>query len=165
MVTPTQPFSLELSAPFRRPKSRVRLAWAAWALVACSTAVQAQDVAGVVKTQRGGVQIVRNGQNLPVTVGTTLQAGDLIRTSGDAAIGLTLKDDTRVALGPNSQVALDRFAFDANTHQGNMFVSVLKGTLSMVSGLMAKLNPEQVQIRTPTATVGIRGTEFIIDVP
>lgn len=141
------------------------MAWAAWALAACSTLTQAQDVAGVVKTQRGGVQIVRNGQNLPVQVGTTLQAGDLIRTSGDAAIGVTLKDDTRVALGPNSQVALDRFAFDANTHQGNMFVSVLKGTLSMVSGLMAKLNPEQVQIRTPTATVGIRGTEFIIDVP
>jgi hypothetical protein len=46
-----------------------------------------------------------------------------------------------------------------------MLVSILKGTLRMVSGLLVKANPEQVRLKTPTATIGVRGTDFIVDVP
>ena len=126
---------------------------------------QAQDAAGVVKIIQGNVQILRDGKSIPAAVGTEVMAGDVLRTAADSNAGVMLKDDTRVALGPNSQVALDKFAFNANTHEGGMFVSVLKGTLSMISGLLVKANPRQVLVKTPTATIGIRGTEFIVDVP
>ena len=129
------------------------------------TAACAADDAGVVKTSQGQVLIVRDGASLPAAVGSVVRQGDLLRTGEGASAGVMLKDDTRVALGPNSQVALDQFAFNANTHEGTLFVSVLKGTLSMISGLLVKANPQRVGVKTPTATIGIRGTEFIVDVP
>jgi hypothetical protein len=125
----------------------------------------AGDEAGVVKTSQGKVLIMRDGASIPALVGSVVMQGDVLRTADGSSAGVTLKDDTRVSLGPNSQVALDKFAFNANTHEGNLFVSVLKGTLSMISGLLVKANPERVGVRTPTATIGIRGTEFIVDVP
>lgn len=130
-----------------------------------SQIAQAEDAAGVVKSSQGSVSILREGKIIPAVAGTPVIAGDLLRTAEGANAGLMLKDDTRVSLGPNSQVALNQFTFNANTHEGNMFVSILKGTLSMISGLLVKANPEQVRIKTPTATIGIRGTEFIVDVP
>ena len=125
----------------------------------------AETVAGVVKTQQGSVTIERGGVSMPAVVGTKLMAGDVIKTSADTTVGLMMKDETRVSLGSNSQAALDKFAFNENTHSGNMLVSVVKGTLSMISGLLVKANPGQVLVRTPTSTAGIRGTEFIVDVP
>ena len=125
----------------------------------------AQNVAGVVKKMDGNVSIQRDGQTLPVQVGTTLRAGDVLRTGDAASTGVMLKDETRVSLGPNSQVVLDKFAFNADTHQGNFLVRIFKGTLMMVSGLIVKANPSAASVRTPTGTVGIRGTEFIVDIP
>jgi hypothetical protein len=132
--------------------------------VLCPPACAADD-AGVVKTSQGKVLIVRDGESLPAAVGSIVRQGDILRTAEGASAGVMLKDDTRVALGANSQVALDQFAFNANTNEGTLFVSVLKGTLSMISGLLVKANPQRVGVKTPTATIGIRGTEFIVDVP
>jgi hypothetical protein len=125
----------------------------------------AQNVAGVVKSSHGNVQILREGRSIPAPVGTAVMAGDTLRTAGESSTGVMLKDDTRVSLGPHSQLVLDRFAFNANTNEGDMLVSILKGTLRMVSGLLVKANPEQVRLKTPTATIGVRGTDFIVDVP
>jgi len=130
-----------------------------------SPAALALDVAGTVKTSQGNVHILRDGKSIPAVVGAKVMAGDVLRTSSESSAGVTLKDDTRVSLVPNSQVVLDKFAFNANTHEGGMFLSVLKGTLSMISGLLVRANPELVRVKTPTATIGIRGTEFIVDVP
>ena len=132
--------------------------------VLCPAAYAADD-AGVVKTSQGKVLILRDGESIPAAVGSIVRQGDVLRTAEGASAGVMLKDDTRVALGPNSQVALDQFAFNANTNEGTLFVSVLKGTLSMISGLLVKANPQRVGVKTPTATIGIRGTEFIVDVP
>lgn len=133
--------------------------------LAASGSALAQNVAGVVKTSHGNVQILRDGRSIPAPVGTDVMAGDTLRTAGESSTGVMLKDDTRVSLGPNSQLLLDRFAFNANTNEGDMLVSILKGTLRMVSGLLVKANPEQVRLKTPTATIGVRGTDFIVDVP
>jgi len=125
----------------------------------------AQAVAGVVKKKEGTVQIVRGTTTLTAEVGTPVRAGDVLKTSKDASVGLMLKDETRMALGPNSQVALDKFAFSSDTYAGNIFVSVLKGTLAMISGLVVKNNPANSTVKTPTSTAGIRGTTFVVEVP
>lgn len=135
------------------------------ACILMAGAVHAQNVAGVVKKTDGTVSIQRDGQTLPVQVGTTLRAGDVLRTGGAASVGVMLKDETRVSMGPNSQVVLDKFAFNADTHEGSLLMRVFKGTLMMVSGLVVKANPSAAHVKTPTGTVGIRGTEFVVDVP
>jgi hypothetical protein len=76
-----------------------------------------------------------------------------------------LKDETRMSLGANSQIALEKFSFDANTYAGSLLVNVNKGTLAMVSGLVAKNNPTAAQVKTPTATAAVRGSSFAVEVP
>jgi hypothetical protein len=76
-----------------------------------------------------------------------------------------LKDETRMAVGPSSQMALDRYSFNPETHSGGILVNVIKGTFAMISGLVVKYNPDNAQIKTPTSTAGIRGTSFVVEVP
>ncbi|MFH0934695.1 MAG: FecR domain-containing protein, partial [Pseudomonadota bacterium] len=69
-----------------------------------------------------------------------------------------------ISLGAKSATQLNEFRYDPVTRDGNMLVSVLKGSLRFVTGLLGKHNPKAVGIRTPTATIGIRGTDFIVSV-
>jgi hypothetical protein len=127
--------------------------------------VHAETIAGVVKKKVGTVEIVRAGVPVPVEIGTRVQAGDVIKTSPNSGVGLMLKDETRMSLGANGQVSVEKFSFDANTYAGNLLVNVNKGTLAMVSGLLAKNNPTAVQVKTPTAIAAVRGSSFAVEVP
>lgn len=139
-------------------------------VVACiclvsSGAALAQNVAGVVKKSQGNVLIQRDSKTFPAEIGTKVLTGDVLRTSEASSTGVMLKDETRISLGPNSQVTLDKYGFNANSNSGNMFLSVFKGTLMMITGLMVKSSPGAVVVKTPTSTAGVRGTQFIVDVP
>jgi hypothetical protein len=127
--------------------------------------VQAETVAGVVKKKVGTVEIVRSGASVPVEIGTRLQVGDVIKTSKNSGLGMTLKDETRMSLGAESQAALEKFSFDPNTYAGNLLVSVNKGTFAMISGLVAKNNPAAALVKTPTATATVRDSSFAVEVP
>lgn len=127
-------------------------------------AVLAQNVAGVVKKSEGNVSIQRGGKTIAASVGTQVMAGDVLRTADRSSTGVMMKDETRLSLGPNSQVVVDKYGFNADSHAGGMFISVVKGTLMMITGLLVK-NPSAVTVKTPTTTAGVRGTQFIVDVP
>lgn len=141
----------------------------AWSVVAgiglalfCGAATAA-DSAGMVKTLKGQASIARSGQSLPVRVGDAVMEGDEIRTGADSTVGIALRDDTLLAAGANSTLHIQRFAFNPTTHAGRLDSSVRRGTLAVISGKIAKANPEAVQFSTNTITLGVRGTEFIID--
>lgn len=144
-------------------KTHRRTAWALLALAFCLSA-QAADLAGMVKTSKGPVNIERGGEKLPAVVGTPIQVADRVRTAGDAAVGITLRDGTLLSVGPNSLLVIDKFAYDATSQGGNMSIGIRKGTLSVASGKIAKQAPESVDFRTSTAVLGVRGTEFVIEV-
>jgi hypothetical protein len=127
--------------------------------------VQADTTAGVIKKKVGSVEIVRGGARLPVEVGTRLQAGDVIKTSQNSGVGVMLKDETRMSLGANGQLALEKFSFDANTYAGSLLVNVNKGKFAMISGLISKNNPTAAQVTTPTSTATLRGSSFAVEVP
>jgi hypothetical protein len=127
--------------------------------------LQAQTVAGVVKKKVGTVEVVRDGNPLPVVIGSRLQAGDVIKTAPNSGVGLMLKDETRMSVGANSQVAIEKFSFDANSYAGSLLVNVTKGTLAMVSGLIAKNSPTAAQVKTPTATANLSASSFAVEVP
>ena len=139
------------------------------ALVAalCCTAAAGADTqgpAGMVKTSRGSVTVDRAGQPSPAAPGTPVFVGDRVRTGPASAVGITLRDDTLLTAGPDSTLLITEFRFDAGTREGSLLASLFKGTFSVVTGLIAKQNPRAMNFKTPTMTLGIRGTEFIVEV-
>jgi hypothetical protein len=132
---------------------------------ALTTSAGAADVsAGMVKTASGTVSIERAGQKIPALVGTPVYQSDRLRTGSDSAVGVTLRDNTLLSAGPNSLVAVDKFKFDNTTQVGAMSILIRKGTLLVASGRIARQTPESVDFHTPTSVLGVRGTEFVIEV-
>ena len=118
----------------------------------------------MVKVSRGIVSIEREGSKLAATVGTPVQVADRVRTGEDGSVGITLRDNTLLSAGPNSLIVIDRFAYDRVTQDGKVSVGIRKGTLAVASGRIAKRTPESVDFHTPTSILGVRGTEFVIEV-
>ena len=119
--------------------------------------------AGVAKKVLGDVRVVRTGTSIPLRVGDPVQALDRIIVAAAGSAGITLKDETLISLGPNSIFVIDGFAFDSKTNQGSAYVSILRGAMRYVTGLIAKQNPEAVSVSTTTVVMGVRGTEFIVE--
>jgi hypothetical protein len=114
------------------------------------------------KVAKGSVQIQRAGQLIPAHVGTHLRANDTVLTGADGAAGITFVDNSLLSVGPNSELAIDRYAFNSTTHEGSFESSLHRGTLSVVSGKIAKQSPDAMKVRTPSSILGVRGTEFLV---
>lgn len=119
---------------------------------------------GVVKVSKGSVQVQRGTERIPVKVGTPLQTADVIVTGSDGSAGITFTDNSLVSVGPNSVFAIDKYRFDSTTHAGEFEGNLRQGRLAAVSGKMVKQSPESMKIRTPSAIMGVRGTEFVVQV-
>ena len=119
--------------------------------------------AGRIKHVIGTVSLVRGAITQPVQVGTIVLPGDRIVTGPRSRAGITLADDTLLAIGPDTVLSIDEFSFDATRQDGGLVATLVRGTLKVVSGLLAKRVPESVRFKTPTMVLGVRGTEFIID--
>lgn len=117
---------------------------------------------GQIKTSKGVVAVERNGQALVGTVGLRLEAADVLKTGADGAVGITMRDNSLLSAGPNSTLSLDRFEFDATTSQGRFETRLQRGTLAVVSGRIAKQSPQAMTVRTPSAQLGVRGTDFVV---
>lgn len=139
---------------------RILTAVAAALAFAAGTA-GATDI-GQIKVTHGSVTIERGGQSLPATLGTRLEQGDVVRTGADGSVGITLTDDSLLSAGPNSELALDQYSFDPTTNEGRFDTKLSKGTLAVVSGRIAKQSPKAMTVHTPGATLGVRGTEFVV---
>lgn len=132
------------------------------ALLLLAPALPAAEQAGTIKTSQGTAFIVRTGLKLPANPGERVNVSDSIVTGSDGTVGITLLDDTRLTAGPDSNMELRRFVFDSTTHAGGLDASVKRGSLAVISGKIAKTNPESVSFSTSTVTLGVRGTRFII---
>ncbi|HEY7138685.1 MAG TPA: FecR family protein [Methylomirabilota bacterium] len=120
----------------------------------------AQDI-GRVKTVKGTVHIEREGRRELALVGSGVHQADTLVTGPDGAVGVTLADDTLLSAGPNSVLAIERFAYEAN-QPGSLEAALTKGTLAVVSGRIAKQTPDAMRVKTPAAILGVRGTEFVV---
>jgi len=136
-------------------------------IVASASPVLAQQdasAAGRIKTVSGAAFIVRNGAAIPAQAGQVVYEADALRTGADGKIGVTLKDDTRLALGPASEVRLEKFAYAPGTASLGMVLRFVQGVTAYVSGRLAKLAPDSIRLETPSAIVGVRGTTLAIKV-
>ena len=132
-------------------------------LFSISAAALAAD-AGEIKVVRGSAHIERGAERLPAKVGMPVQEADRVVTGIDGTVGITFADNSLLSIGPSSNFAIDRYVFDTTTHAGKFDSTLSKGTLAVVSGKMVKQSPDAMQVRTPSAIMGVRGTEFVVKV-
>jgi hypothetical protein len=135
---------------------------AALALAWFAAAPAFADNVGQIKVSSGAAYIERMGQRLAAIVGTNVEAADTIVTGADGSAGITFNDNSRLSVGPNSTLAISRFNFNPTTHEGNFDSSLKRGTLSVVSGKVAKRSPDAMTVSTPSTILGVRGTEFVV---
>ncbi|WP_345540492.1 FecR family protein [Variovorax defluvii] len=123
----------------------------------------ATEHAGLLKTVRGKVHLLgADGNTRSAQPGDPVAPIDRIQTDADSAASLVLRDGTTLVIGPSSRLDLKQFHFDATTRDGGLLLSLLRGSMRMVTGLIGKTQPDAVRIETQTATIGIRGTDFIV---
>ncbi|MET4575700.1 FecR family protein [Ottowia thiooxydans] len=118
---------------------------------------------GTLKSVQGDVTLVRGDTRRPAKSGDGFLHTDRLLVGAKSAAALTLQDGTTLAVGPDSEVDLEKFSYDPTTQHGSIMVRLARGSLRMVTGLIAKLKPEEVSVRTPTAVIGVRGTDFIVE--
>jgi hypothetical protein len=134
----------------------------AFGLVALCAAATAADEIGQIKVAKGQVTVDRAGQSLPAQVGMRLEAADVLKTGTDGSVGITMRDNSLLSAGPNSILSLARFEFDPTTQQGRFDAELQRGTLAVISGRIAKQSPQSMNVRTPSALLGVRGTDFVV---
>jgi hypothetical protein len=132
------------------------------ALMSLGAAATAAAEIGQIKSSKGQVSVERQGQALPGEVGMRLEVSDTLKTGADGAVGITMRDNSLLSAGPNSILSLERFDFDATTSQGRFDAQLQRGTLAVVSGRIAKQSPQAMTVRTPSAQLGVRGTDFVV---
>jgi hypothetical protein len=120
---------------------------------------------GTFKAVQGEVSVLQDTARRPALPGGGLVASERVVTGPDGAAALTLRDGTVLTVGPATTLHLSRFQFEPTRQEGSLLVNLLQGSIRMVTGLLGKLHPEQVQVITPTLVVGVRGTDFIVEAP
>jgi hypothetical protein len=135
-------------------------------ILVATTPVLAQQPspAGHVKIASGSAFIVRQNETLPARAGEPVFATDALRTGVDGTVGVTLKDDTRLSLGPSSEVRLERYVYAPGEGGFGMVLNFVRGAATYVSGRMAKLAPDSIRLEAPAAIVGVRGTTIAVRV-
>jgi hypothetical protein len=115
---------------------------------------------GTADRLNGSVTVTPAGaQARPLNLNDAVREGDLVVTDANSEVLIKLRDETTLALRQQSQLRLAEFKFEKA--QTDSFVgNLLKGAVRKVSGLIGKAQPRNVRLTTPTATIGIRGTDF-----
>lgn len=136
----------------------------ALSLLAASAWAAEGETIGSVKNLQGQATVVRNQQSLPARVGMALIKSDLLRTGSNSTIGVILRDDTLLSLGPDSEIALADFAFSPSEGKLSFVARMMKGTAACLTGQIGRLSPGSFRFETPVANIGIRGTMFAVKI-
>jgi hypothetical protein len=136
----------------------------AFALASLAAPVRAADDAHVAlfKNVTGTMKIVRADQSLDAAPGMTLFTSDRIVSGPNSTAGIVFKDGTLVTVGSSSELQIRDYAFETKDSKYSFAMYLAKGSAVYSSGKIGKLAPEAVRIDTPTTTVGVRGTRFIV---
>lgn len=148
-----------------RLKKPALLVSALFFLLACATQSSAlETVIGSVRNVTGEAFLVRQGQNIPAQPGLQIMLNDILRTGPGGALGVILRDDTVMSLGPDSEFSLDEFAFAPLEDNLSLVGKMTRGTATFLTGKIGQMRPEAVKIKTPNGTIGVRGTQFLVQV-
>jgi len=125
-------------------------------------AASAQETVGVVRMTAGHATVTREGLVFPAAAGTKVRVDDILATGPGGSLGVILRDNSTLSLGPESNLVIRRFLFAPAEGKLGLLVRLSRGTMACISGLIGKLAPESVRFETPAASIGIRGTRFAV---
>ena len=118
---------------------------------------------GKVTELSGPTEIIRDKKSIPSKLNTEVKMNDTVSTAR-ARAQLTFEDKTTVKLTEQSRIVIDDFVYDPKKGTGKLGMKMALGTARYASGQIAKNNPQQVAIKTPTASIAVRGTDFSMTV-
>jgi hypothetical protein len=119
---------------------------------------------GYVKTVKGDAMVISGSQQTKAEVGTPIATGNKLKTGPNGSMGVTFKDNTVMSFGPNTELTVDEYLYKPNQGKLKLGATMAKGTLAYLSGAIAHIKPDAVSVKTPTGTIGVRGTHFVLKV-
>jgi hypothetical protein len=119
------------------------------------------DSIGKIEKVVGDVTVVRNGVTVALHVGDAVFKSDVVQTGASASCGISFPDGTVLNLVANTRMALNDYAYDANSNANGALFTLVEGTFAFVAGKVAHTG--DMKIATPVATMGIRGTTGVIE--
>lgn len=122
-----------------------------------------EEPIGNVATLTGKASVKRNEKSIPLALKDDIYLNDVVQTSANSTLGITFSDGTTFNLKANSEIAIDNFVYEEGGKKNAGAFDVAKGTVAFVAAQVAKTG--DMQITTPTATLGIRGTTGLVEVP
>lgn len=126
--------------------------------------VTAGDRIGLVKTYDPAATAIRGGSEVKLDIGAEIFKGDTIVTDASGAVGIVFSDGSVITLGPSGKITIENFAFQPEQQKISFLSRILKGSVAFISGAIGRISPESVQFKTPTATLGLRGTKILVSV-
>ncbi len=128
------------------------------------TGVQA-NIGNLTELQGTAIEIKRKNQSIKAQDKSIVESMDTVIVGSKTSTGITFIDNTKVKITENSRLVIDDFVFDPNIKDaGKLGMKVALGTVRYASGQVAKNNPQNVNIKTPTASIAVRGTDFAMTV-
>ena len=119
------------------------------------------NVVGTITALKGTAFIVRDGKNIQATLGASLNEKDSIKTKDKSKVQVIFKDETIITIGKKSNFSIDEYLFDDNNAPKAKF-GLISGAMRTITGKIGKIAPDRFSVKTKTATIGIRGTNFSI---
>ncbi|WP_354034322.1 FecR domain-containing protein [Bradyrhizobium sp. S3.2.6] len=118
---------------------------------------------GNVATVTGIATVIRDKNSYPLKVRDDIYLNDVVQTSSNSSLGITFNDATTFNLSAGSKITIDNYVYEDGGKQNSAIYDIGKGTVAFVAAAVAKTG--DMKIATPTATLGIRGTTGVVDVP
>ena len=119
---------------------------------------KAADRVGQVKVVSGDAVVISKGVETPAKAGTPLFEGDVIRTGENSAVGMTFTDNSRLSMGPKSEVSIESYAYSRPGKRDSFDARLSRGSLTATSGQIAKSRPLAMRVLMPTTVLGVKGT-------
>jgi hypothetical protein len=142
-------------------KSRILITALTATLLSAPVLAQDEDSTGMVVASRGEVMALSNGGSRALKQGDFIYINDEIITSNRSFAVLQFEDGAKVTVRPDSTLVIEQYVYNGNDGDAAT-LSLVEGGLRVITGAMAKSNPENYKVRTPVALMGVRGTEFSI---
>lgn len=117
----------------------------------------------ITENEKEPALITRESSKLEGKKGSTVEMNDIVNTA-KGIVGITFEDQTKVNITENSKLVIDDFVYDPKKGAGKLGIKVALGTVRYASGAIAHNNPNSVAIKTPTSTIAVRGTDFLMSV-
>lgn len=125
-------------------------------------AISATASVGSIERYSKNAFVLRHSKKITVRKNLKLEVKDIIQTGKNSWVRLRLNDNTIITVGKNSKLIIEDYLYDGKTNAKASF-KFSKGVFRTITGAIGKIAPEKFRVRTPNATIGIRGTEFYVD--